>query len=69
MANKVDKENLAYKLTSDIFKHYDIKDLEEKYKLTGGKLIVSIYNEIFSEIKSENDTPTVVFTGEDELLN
>ena len=69
----MDKENLAYKLTSDIFKKYDLTTLEEKYQLCGGKLISTIFNEIYNSInllsdttRSENQTQ-VIFYGENEL--
>ena len=71
----MDKENLVYKLTSDIFKKYELSVLEEKYQLYGGKLISTIFNEIYNTINlisdntnSENQTP-VIFYGENELLD
>lgn len=66
----MEKENLAYKLALDVLKHYKIEELEEKYKLSGGKLIVAIYNEIYNELNltQENNEP-VVFIGEDLLAD
>lgn len=69
----MDKENLAYKLTADVFKHYKISELEEQYNLSGGKLITAIFNEIYNEINftdnssTNNDSPAVVFYGENQL--
>lgn len=47
----MNKEDLAYKLTLDTLKKYDLSVLEEKYSATGGKLISSIFNEIYRSIE------------------
>ena len=61
------KEELAYKLTNDVFKHYKIKELEEKYNVSTGKLAVAIFNEIYDELKLPSDFEPVIFSGEDQI--
>ena len=51
------KSDLAYKLTADIIKKYDLKELEAKYDAYGGKLISLIFNEIFTTISLPDETP------------
>lgn len=71
----MDKQNLAYKLTTDVIKNYGLEKLEKEYKLFGADLFVDIFNKIFSGLsvpsenteKSEKLSP-VIFTGEDKIL-
>lgn len=64
------KEEIAYKLTNDVLKHYPVETLEEKYNLIGGKLITAIYNEILTDLNIQNtDSEPVVFIGEDIISN
>lgn len=64
----MDKENLAYKLTSDILKKYDLSVLEEKYQKFGGALVSTIFNEIYTGLNMGTESP-VIFCVEDELLD
>lgn len=48
----MNKEDLAYKLTADTLKKYDLSVLEEKYNAVGGKLISKIFNEIYQTIEA-----------------
>ena len=64
----LNKEDLAYKLTADVFRNYELEELESKYNLYGGKLTAKIYNEILEELNIPDNTfEPVVFTGENEI--
>ena len=58
----MDKTDLAYKLTADTLKKYDLSVLEEKYNAVGGKLISKIFNEIHQTIEAGDG---VVYIKED----
>lgn len=60
---EMDKIDLAYKLTADIIKKYDLPSLEEKYNTFGGNLTAVIFNEIYSTVTIENSSnePVVIY--------
>ena len=56
--NIVDKMTLVQKLTAETIKKYPLERLEEIYGCTGGKLMASVFNDIYRHTNLP-DSPTV----------
>lgn len=62
----MNKADLAYKLTADVMKKYDLSQLEDHYGIKGGKLIVKIFNEIADDLDTQKllDEPLPVLVDD-----